>query len=141
MRTNATAKSADHVVRHHERGTRMLENCRLIPLEGEVAEKHDGVGCQEQSKRPERPERQRDDRDRGQRPANSDVEEMVDGMLMVLAIPGHQAARPLVRVVSGRLGLRIGWLERIAPMVRDSFPLVRLLISCRWSMECEQLSV
>src|SRR3954452_13354720 len=68
----AVAEAADHGPGDDERGGRVLEDGRGVPLEGEVAEEHDRIAGEEQGDRPGRAERQQDDCQGAERPADAD---------------------------------------------------------------------
>src|SRR3954451_10356790 len=86
----AVAEAADHGPGDDEWGGRVLEDGRDVPLEGEVAKEHERITGEEQGDRPERPERQQDDPQGAERPADADVEDVVDRVPMVLAVLRHE---------------------------------------------------
>src|SRR5262249_25549966 len=84
--SEAAAEVTDHGVGHQERRRWMREHGRPVLLEDEVASEHDGITTKKEAQRPERPEGDQQERQPDHRPADEDVQDVIDRMAMVAAI-------------------------------------------------------
>ena len=85
-RPRAAEQPPDHRESHHERRGRLLEDRRDISLEDEVTEKHDRIGRREEDQMTTTGGTGAGSPRSPPGPAHADVEEMVDRVLVVLAI-------------------------------------------------------